>query len=239
MDQREHPRTRREAVAGLDVIVVPVEGRAVHGHLVDMSATGAGVGIAAAEGPRLTQGERVVLVIGAHQLDPPVTASAVTLHQEEQGEELHVGLRFVDPEALMASLSGTFRTLFNARQAPRVRAEPDAPITVAVRLPVEGGGVAEPMDAEIDDISATGLSLELPVEAAESVAEGAILHLVVRLPGQEVELPLSGIVRDRIPLGDRWRLGVEFDPAATPDFEAQQAGIVAYVERRRAPEEPA
>jgi hypothetical protein len=235
MDQREHPRIHRGGVIGLDVLVVPVEGRVVHGRLVDMSATGAGVQILASEQPSLADAERVVLIIGAHQLDPPLTAAAITLHQETKGVERHVGFRFVDPEALMETLTGSFQSLFNARGAERVRAQPHEPITVALCF-FERSGEEERFDGKLDDISATGLSVELPVEVyPDAVTEGAVVRLVVRLPGTNAELPLTGIVRDCVPLGDRWRVGIEFDPGA-PNFEASQADIVAYVERRRAEE---
>jgi hypothetical protein len=238
MDQREHPRNRQEGLVGLEVIVVPVEGRAAHGRLVDMSARGASVTMEASERPKLAEAGRVVLVIGANQLDPPVTASAVTLHQTEVGEERRVGFRFVDPEALMETLSGSFRVMFNARQAERVKAEAHAPIMVAVCLPLEGGGQTEPVDGELGDISVKGLSLELPVEVdADAITEGVGVRLMVRLPGVEGALPLTGIVRDCVPLGDRWRVGLEFTPESMVDFEASHAGIVAYIESRRAEDE--
>jgi hypothetical protein len=233
MTDRTHQRVASEVVEHMTVIVVPAHDAPVKAHLLDLSASGAGVEMPAEYSARLAEHERVVLVIGAHQLDKPITVPATATYRIAEDSGLRCGFQFVDPAEFMAQLTPALDLLFEQRHWLRVPPDPDAPAVVTLES-TQASPEEAPVAAELSDLSGLGVSLDVTAEAVSRFQLANPVKVVMHLPESDDEAALVGLVRHRLPLGDRWRLGIEFDAEATPDFAAQQQRVIAYVTHCRA-----
>ncbi len=192
------------------------------GELVDTRMTGTTTTVVvefAEDGPDLPAGERATVVFTGRSLKNPLQAAGhvVACHRNDRGAVRYT----VRCEGATGASLGP---IVCRRGAPRVRPEAEPPVTVRAR-PV---GATAAVEVELRDVSITGLSLFVPPEAEGILASAWKLELTLELaPDQPCSL--VGYVRYRRPAGRFVHYGLEFDRAATPNFDAQREAVVAFV----------
>lgn len=115
--------------------------------------------------------------------------------------------------------------IVNCRRAPRVRPDPSRPWPVGVRaLDSE-----TPIQAQMHDISATGISILVPHAGEARLYGASTVEIAFRLPGLEGIVQVIANVCYRRLAGEHVFYGLDFDPSNTPSFEAKHARINAFV----------
>ena len=152
---------------------------------------------------------------------PELSVNARVVHCQVDG----VGLRYrfeVDAEGRVA-----LGALINQRGAVRVSAT-----TSAIDVAMFVKGIEKPARAVLNDISETGASVLVATEDEHMLFSSIRVDLAFRLPGDGRPLRLAGSVRNRTLVGSAIRYGIQFLPNATPDFDAIQKRIYAFVIKR-------
>jgi hypothetical protein len=220
-----------EQLADWTVFIVPSTGEPLRGRLTDLSITGGQIRVGRGqpiEMRALAAHERVALHLEHAQLDKPIRAPAVITTCKDEPFGVRCAFQFVDPDTFQERLSSKLDELLEARAGERVTPPPDEPVDVRVLLPSSGGRTTVSRVA-LNDISPVGVSIDVDIEAADRLEQAGAFRLVVSIPSLPNKLELHGRVRHRLPLGNRWRLGVEFDAEATPRFALQRAQLATYV----------
>jgi hypothetical protein len=112
------------------------------------------------------------------------------------------------------------------RLATRVQPYAQAPIRAGIER--SEGGTRFP--AAVQDISATGIGLLVPVETEPRLFSEWKARIWLQIPidtGPVMEM--AGIICSRRPRGQAIRYGIDFDSAGTADFESKQNVIQQYV----------
>jgi len=117
----------------------------------------------------------------------------------------------------------------NRGQYVRVQPSPDAPMSVELRdhagRRLGSGGVI--------DVSIKGLGLLLEPSDELSMRAYERLSLVIQLSDDPRPRTVSGIIRTRRLIGASIRIGIEFEPERTPEFQEAEQWFTRYVMRRQ------
>ncbi len=194
--------------------------------LIDLSAKGAGVGVPFAIDPNLSVGDVIEITIGSMMRESIETpARVVTVGQAGAGL-VRYGLEFISVGNLYSQLDSFYARFFNRRRDLRVRPPFDQAI------PVEFATAAGDRSARVYDISESGMSLALPLEAwseLEPETSGSI----------RFQLPCSGAVvwglvsvRYDVKLEKRRLVGIEFDLDSPGGISLHVPAIRQYIAER-------
>jgi hypothetical protein len=167
--------------------------------------------------PALPIAEQVCLSL----MQPEVSVNARVVHCQAEG----IGLRYrfeVDAAGRVALAAQV-----SQRGAVRVRAS-----TSAIDVAMFVKGAERPAHGVLNDISETGASVLVATEDEHMLFASTRVGLEFLLPGDGKPLRLVGSVRNRGLVGSAIRYGIQFLPKATPDFEAVQRRIYAFVVKR-------
>jgi hypothetical protein len=152
---------------------------------------------------------------------PEVTVNARVVNCQVDG----VGLSYrfeVDAQGRV-----TLGTLLNQRGAVRVSTS-----TSAIDVAMFVKGAEKSARGVLNDISETGASVLVATEDERTLFASIRVGLEFLLPGDGKPLRLAGSVRNRALVGSAIRYGIQFLPKETPDFEAIQKRIYAFVIKR-------
>ena len=82
------------------------------------------------------------------------------------------------------------------------------------------------------NLSPGGAAVRVPLEVEQALAEGRVVEVSFRLPGEEHAAEFVARVRHRRGQGPAVHYGLEFDQDASSDFETSQERVTAYVMQR-------
>lgn len=246
MDNR---RRQYRVTAEFDRLVqVELLGPKVHAtqvRLLDLSAGGAGLVLPARASGVLRMRDRIELRLVSEALAEPVRMFARICHLDEREREPKVGLAFESWREHRALLDSELKSLFNEREAFRV--DPSQKEPVGLRILAPGGGLlavsrpvgtrlAGPVEAQLRDISVSGLGVKLvgPLSGAWGAHDS--LQVEARLPGEDAALRVDVELRYLRPQGDGLTLaGLRLHEEATPHARRARQAVTRYVmERQRA-----
>lgn len=112
------------------------------------------------------------------------------------------------------------------RNAVRVQPNGNAPVKVQLTS-IDGAKRCEPIAY---DVSATGISLRVPLNDERNFFDAWDVKVTLQLPDAKESTSFFGTIRSRRRLeGTIVLYGIEFDPAKTPDFSEKQEQVFQYV----------
>ena len=221
----------------LRVAISASGGKEIHGHLIDVSASGAGAVFDPPDPPNLAVGQNIDLVFTSSAFKGPVTVAARVQHRTEGGDNdgsRRFGFRFLEPQQLNARLPEAARRLFNRRQTVRVAPDQFEPVGVTIEPCVpESDEMQLPVEVRLLNISVGGLAVSLEPTLETAFAATTHIKLVVKLPGVRRALELVGDIRYRRLIGQRIHYGIQFDADETERFDRMQDILGKYVTRRQ------
>lgn len=217
----------------LSVSLTAADGSRVQGTLLDVSASGAGVGFDTGDAPSLAVGQHVDLVFDSGSFAGPLTVAAQVQHRTE-GDANHegsrrYGFRFLEPQQLDAHLPTEARRYFNRRQAVRVSPKAFEPIEVSLRA----GEHEAPIEVRLHNISVGGVGVSLEPTLEMAFADRTQVELSIQLPGSRRPLGLVGSIRYRRLVGERIHYGIAFDTELTEKFARKRRTLARYIGRRQ------
>lgn len=247
MDNR---RRQYRVTAEFDRLVeVELLGPKVHAtnvRLLDLSAGGAGIVLPSRASGVLRMRDRIELRLISAALSAPVRMFARISHLDEREREPKVGLEFESWREHRALLDSELKTLFNEREAFRVDPSQREPVELrivggpkdgllAATRPV-GARLSAPVEAQLRDISVTGLGVKLlgPISGPWGATDG--LRVEARLPGDAQPVTLDVELRYLRPHADGVSLaGLRLTEDTTPHARRARAAVTRYVmDRQRA-----
>ena len=211
---------------------VDVDGTRVPVELLDLSARGAGLradseGRAALEQAAGAGASTRMTLVVALPDRPEVSLSAEAVQANPGGGGLRLGVRLslADREHLESSML----PLFNQRQALRVTADPQAPMSVQISAE-DGERLAS---ARLFDVSMSGMGLTVEPGDASRLAPGQSVRLRFVVPGSPEPVRLGGVVRHiRAVAGTGHLAGLALRPDH-PDEAHARTRLGAYLVRRQ------
>jgi len=217
----------------LSVSLPAADGSLVQGTLLDVSASGAGVGFDTGDAPSLAVGQHVDLVFDSGSFAGPLTVAAQVQHRTE-GDANHegsrrYGFRFLEPQQLDGHLPAEARRYFNRRQAVRVSPKAFEPIEVSLRA----GEHEDPIEVRLHNISVGGVGVSLEPALEMAFADRTQVELSIQLPGSRRPLGLVGSIRYRRLVGERIHYGIAFDTELTEKFARKCRTLARYIGRRQ------
>lgn len=178
--------------------------------------------------PALAIGDEVAVLLESPRLDRPYELDAeVTARTEGRGSGRIYEFSFLHAHRVGRILDLVFERLFNRRSASRVYPRNDREIAAKLKA-LHGESW---IDAEVLNISRTGVGLSLPVRVDADLVREEVFLVYLRLPGEE-QVVLESRVRSRRRLRDDLVYGIAFE--RTPDTDAYREQIETYVQIRRA-----
>ncbi|MBL8614594.1 MAG: PilZ domain-containing protein [Deltaproteobacteria bacterium] len=247
MDNR---RRQYRVTAEFDRLVqVELLGPKVHAtnvRLLDLSAGGAGIVLPSRASGVLRMRDRIELRLISAALTEPVRMFARISHLDEREREPTVGLEFESWREHRALLDSELKTLFNEREAFRVDPTHREPVELrivgrpkdgllAATRPV-GARLSAPVEAQLRDISVTGLGVKLlgPLTGPWGATDG--LRVEARLPGDSQGVTLEVELRYLRPHAEGVTLaGLRLTEDTTPHARRARAAVTRYVmDRQRA-----
>lgn len=200
-------------------------GRETDGELQDLSVKGCCASFPKSGLPALEAGQVARLEFRGLLLLEPLCAQAAVKSRTADGDRVLLALEFIDPESVQRNVPYVLLAEFNRRTAPRV------PIDDVVEVTVQSLGIEDP--ALLLEVSTGGVGLRISNELARQLTPGDRLELSFRLPEHPEGFHLLGMVRGLRPSGDWVGCSIQFDEAATADFERQREALERIVDRRR------
>ncbi len=178
--------------------------------------------------PILPLGSEVALGFHSPYLKEVVWApSTVVFRREEQFRHRY---RFLFSEASEALV----QPVVNCRRSARVQPASEEPLPVQVKS-VDG---RFEIAGELNDVSATGMSVFVPLEGEAQLFQIWNVQVNFRLPGVQHPFQFVGGICYRRLLGDRVHYGVDFHPDACLNFEHQHNQLNAFLNSGLAQESP-
>ncbi|MEE8169227.1 MAG: PilZ domain-containing protein [Phycisphaerae bacterium] len=232
MNRRKRYRVVPEKPGDVQISVRAQGGDPLEGEPVDLNLDGAGVCFLslhfdqARHPPILAVGRQVELSFKFHDGINVVTAAATVTRRGDGSSSRHYGFRFCDHQQLESQLSARLYSFFNRRGAYRVEPARGTPVHVNLIVDPDGSQI----QAQIIDVSVTGIGFYLPAEAELELATSDRIVVSIPLPDSPQPLNLPCIIRSRQLAGpDLVHYGVEFDLEHSRDRERQQDAILDYV----------
>ena len=190
--------------------------------LIDVSQGGAAVAIDAAGNlPPIVSDTPVHLSLTLAKESRVIEVPAVIRHFRADAQKIIIGLQITAWERMAEALPPRLFALFNRRKSFRVelpKHDRQASVTIVSR--------PAPIEAELLDISTGGCSLMF---TNGMVPEDDDIAVEFKLPGDQFEYRLHGIIRARFTRDGRASCGVEFVASRSRDFVSQQERIAQFV----------
>ncbi len=212
--------------------------------LLDVSAAGASVVVAAADVPRLraaTVGSAPEwsLLVSGDGVAKPLRVPARPVAVQPWGGGARLALSFTITPHQRSALDAGLRAIFNQRRAVRVDADPESPVALAV----EALGAPWRTRGLLRDASVSGLGLLVPERGKVALAPGDWLRIRLNLPEEVEQAVIIGMCvrasRVELPAGAAFpavfQVGVDLDPNAADGGRASMA-LGRYVVRRQVAE---
>ncbi len=222
---RAHYRVKVDAAESLAVTMHSPGSSPFVGRLVDTCACGVGVCFPQPNWPNLTVGQEIDLVFFAEKFNEPLTVAVRVQNRTEEAGARRYGFRFLYAEQLDAHLSLTFREYFNRRKNLRVLPQPDH----AAKVTLGAGHGEPPVEARLENLSASGAAVSLEVDLDAKFAETTRVGFSMQMPKCRRPVGVMGNIRYRRLVGARIYYGIEFDPELSEDFARQQDIIDKYM----------
>lgn len=162
-------------------------------------------------------------------LAAPVWAPGIVTYRREEQFRHRYKFRFEDADQQL------LLPVVNCRRAQRVRPDPNRPIPVGIK-PLEA---QLPFQGVMNDISATGVSILVPLEGEAKLFSAWAVEIAFRLPGVDGLLQFAANVCYRRLAGEYIYYGIDFDPKNTAEFEAKHTKVNAFVNSGLAQRQPA
>lgn len=230
MDQRRSFSFQEAEQKQVFVLLRESRGIERRGTLVDVGPEQAALVFPNAEAPNLAMGQEILLKFSGEKIETPIEVAAIAHSRRDQKQTRRFGVWFVNPVDVETKLFPILRTLFNRRAEFRVHPDPLNPIQVTAKHLKSDKSFTGPME----DISASGMGLQLELDAEIHFAEVDYMMLSFLLPGAANPFQVGAIIRYRELIGQLTRYGLEFDPRRSKNFLDQQRAISKYaMERQR------
>ncbi len=167
-------------------------------------------------------------------VDPPksLVASAMVVHRTDKDDSTQYGFRVIDPKNVTSQLSEEFSRLFNRRGSYRVPPDLDAPVKVTV----EGGVESTRVEAELVDISTSGVGLRVAAHVEVGLVAAKRIKVCISFPDSGEPLNLVGVIHNRRLVGASGaeiEYGIRFDWEGKHKPERQQEAITKYVMKQQ------
>lgn len=179
--------------------------------------------------PRLDIGIEVELQVSGPGIRNGVAVPATLLYLGRSAHgymcQFRVGL--AGQAALVSGIPGLSR-----REAVRVRPSTGNPALATLR----GPGAGESVEAEVQNVSTSGIGVLIPLEREHGLAAEWELVVSLRLGTEANPVDFLGSLRYRRLAGNAILYGIEFDELKTVGFEDKRRAIAEYVRRRQAEE---
>jgi hypothetical protein len=201
----------------------------IEGHLVNLSARGTAISIAALESevPNIPIGSVVALALEIPGLSRLADVLALLRHERNVAGGRVFGLEVFDWNRIQDALPRQLFALFNRRRNHRVDLPRDPPVIVSVTV-----DATKPQhQAHLLEISASGCAILLAVDCELEDDDELILDF--GLPASTFRYSLIGRIVTNSILGQSRRCGIEFLHTHSQEFIAQQDRILEYVQSRR------
>ncbi len=198
----------------------------VGAELLDVSASGVSLSVAASKVPTFPMGATVFLNLEIPGKESVSELPAYVRHAREAGSKRVLGLEIVDWRRLHDKLPPRLFGMFNRRHYFRVDMPRLPPIEATVRDETDRERLAH-----VVDLSAGGCGLLF--ELGDVPASGEVIRFQFCLPGTDRTCDLFGTVRSIHEYKDCAQCGIEFDAKQSQAFRAQQKFISQYVMERQ------
>jgi c-di-GMP-binding flagellar brake protein YcgR len=201
------------------------------GEAVDISAQGVAIRVLRSVAPVLSLGESVAFPFTPRNQTEPVALRATVRSRNLMGKHWRYGFRFQLKNMVNMRFAEEFYGLFNRRNAFRVKPLPAEPIPVTIAS-LEAS--APPIvTSQLNDVSATGLSVLLSSSTNPSLTDVGALSMTLRPPTSTRSLKLAGRIRHRTLHGSNVCYGLQFDAEYTGQFEQDHEDLVDYIIHRQ------
>lgn len=233
MDRQKRYRVAPEKTNGISLCVQQQRGSSFSGQFLDMSLDKIGVcsidsSFDMPSPPALAIGEEVELALTFVDTPKSLVASAMVVGRTDKDHSTEYGFRFIDPQKVASQLSSELSRLFNQRGSYRVPPDLDAHVEVTL----EGGAESTRVEAELVDISTSGVGLRVAAHVEVGLVAAKRIKVCISFPDSREPLNLVGVIRNRHLVGASGAViqyGIQFDWEGTHNAERQQGAIVKYV----------
>lgn len=201
------------------------DGTRLHGVVEDCSWSGAAARFSEAADPRIRVDQVGVVVVTSLRLPELKLRARVASADPLPGGGTRYGLQFIDQDELHAQVTPDWRRWFSRRRSQRFepRGEFAATVTVTCRGKESRGRVV--------DASASGLGVELGVEAARAAVVARDVGVQLAFPGSGGTMRLRATVRGAKQGTPSVRIGLEL--VRDVMYETCRQRLEAWVERMR------
>ena len=198
----------------------------------DLNSQGAGVNFRLADKPLPEVGGNVVLSFFSSAWKRPVLVKATVASRSETRSYCRYGLRFLEEVRAESEEDADLFRLFNRRGAYRaVQPDEAEPIDVSLTQ-VEPGGLSDTIEAQLKNISTTGIAVVVGAEIGDKLHVGSVVNASFRLfPSGEV-VKVVAEPRNREESTDVVVYGFRFNPNRTENYLDQIEEITEYVMER-------
>ena len=208
----------------VDFEVMTCDGNAFSGEVVGATVEGTGALFYSETAPRLEIGEQTKLAFSAPELAERVEIDATVASCLVQSTRWRYGFCF-HQRAEAPTNAAAFYRIFNRRRTHRLMPQGEHLVTAALEVGQSS------LECLLRDISAIGAGIVSETKLSTQQADQELASLSFQLPGSERTLRFRIRVCHHTAEHMLDRYGVEFDPAATNDYESQRQEIMQYVMR--------
>lgn len=215
----------------VEVAVWTDNGDGLVGEVVDISAQGVAIRVPRNVTPVLSLGESVAFPFTPRTQTEPVALRATVRSRNLMGKHWRYGFKFQLKNTLNMRFAEEFYGLFNRRNAFRVRPLPAQPIPVT--LAGLEAATAPIATAQLNDVSATGISVLVSSSTDPSLTDDEALSMTLCPPTSTRPLKLAGRIRHRTPHGSNVCYGLQFDTEHSGQFQQDHEHLVDYIIHRQ------
>lgn len=215
----------------VEVAIWTDSGDGLVGEVMDVSAQGVAIRVSRNSAPVLSLGENVAFPFTPRSQTEPVALRATVRSRNLLDKYWRYGFEFQLKCTLNMRFAEEFYGLFNRRNAFRVKPLPDE--SISVNITGLDASVPSIATAKLNDVSATGLSVLIPLTIDPTLAKNATLRTALRPPTSSRALKLAGRIRHRTAHNSTVCYGLQFEPAQCEQFEQDHEELVDYIIHRQ------
>ncbi len=193
---------------------------------IDISVHGAGARFLLEHDPHLQRDDVVELTIESRDHGKVTTPARVVYGQQDGQRHIRYGFEFINIGNLYSQLDSFYARLFNRRGSKRVRPALDSSVTMTL------GWRSNITEAQVNEISATGAGVILPMAAAYQLQGIEEVRVSFRLPGLREQFRGSARILNRKTVSDKVLLGLAFDLEDEDGLAALVPRLQKFVDER-------